>query len=99
MKISWLSFPKFLRSRGESSIYTFRSEGEKKIYLNPGLLQIQTQQRTIGQISGMLGYGMRSLSFCVDWLNFGALPYSEFSSAPWEDTKLEIQGQPWKTIV
>lgn len=44
-----------------SSLYTFKSEGEKKIYLNPGLLQIQTQQSTIGQISGMLGYGMRSL--------------------------------------
>lgn len=36
-------------------LYTLKAEGEKLIYLNLGLLQIQAQQSAIEQISGILG--------------------------------------------
>lgn len=36
-------------------MHTFKAKGEHLIYLNLGLVQIQTQQNAIGQISGMLG--------------------------------------------
>lgn len=54
-------------------ICRFKVEGEKMTYFSLGLLQIQAHQSVIEQISGMLRYGMRSLLFYADWLNFRAV--------------------------